>query len=421
MTTIRRYLTLNDKKTEKAVFIFCWIAYFSVYTGRYNFSAALAQMTDEGFISSAEGGLIASFFFFAYGFGHIIAGFLGDRTSPFMMIGLGMSVSAALNLSMMIAPENAVPAMCVIWGLNGLSQSVIWSPIVRIFSQLLSEERRFKASVNINTTVPAGILFTYLLSAALLSVFTWRSVFAAAGIILTAVSVAWFSYYFSVRKKFVLTSDPVEAKHDSGKRVTGKISGGFIAVVLLILTLPVVWHGMLKDSITTLFPVYLQSEHNIPPNFAVLLTTFLPLINLTGVYAAKAIYTKVRQKELITCAWLFAATAVSFAAMFLVGRFNPYIATILAAVGTSSMFGVNSILVSVLPMSFGASGYASTVTGVLNAVTYIGVGISTIGIGSISEKAGWLTTIAAWAVLAAAGAGLCFVLNRPWGKRRPSG
>lgn len=64
---------------EKLLFWLCWIAYFSTYIGRLNYSASLMGIIlSEGF-SKGQAGMIGTAFFFAYGAGQFVSGFLGDR------------------------------------------------------------------------------------------------------------------------------------------------------------------------------------------------------------------------------------------------------------------------------------------------------------------------------------------------------
>jgi len=346
-----------------------------------------------------------------YGFGQIFTGIIGDRVSPFKMIVSGMALSALCNIIMTFQPSGSIAAMCVIWGVNGAAQSAVWAPAVRIFAQILSPERRFKAIMNINITVPAGTLATYLLSAVLLRYFTWKSVFYSGGVIVAAGAALLLVYYILNKKYFITENITGKAEQNGpGSHKNHKT----VFAVLLIAAFPVIIHGMLKDSIVAWFPVYLNESHGVASYTAVMLTTFLPIVNLSGIYAAKFVYGKIKSNEFTVCGIMFAVCAAGFGLMFCLGGYNLYFAAILAAAGTASMFGVNVMLISALPVRFGKIGAASTVTGTLNAATYIGAAVSMIGSGNLVDKFGWQVTTGVWCILAVSGVILCLLLRKIW-------
>ena len=72
------------------------------------------------------------------------------------------------------------------------------------------------------------------------------------------------------------------------------------------------------------------------------------------------------------------------------------------------------MLVCMIPSFFSHTGKVSTVSGVLNACTYIGSALSTYGIALLSENLGWGFTLLSWLALALAGTALCLVAARLW-------
>ncbi len=409
MKTIKRYKAIDNIKLANTIFIFCWIAYFSTYIGRLNYSAAMTQMIDDAFLSKLQGGLIGTSFFACYGVGQFFNGFIGDRVSPFKMIFGGIILSAISNLLMALFPHIIV--MYVVWGINGIAQSMIWSPIMRIFSQILPTEQRFKACVHINSTVAAGTLCAYLLSTLLLGISSWKSVFVTAFIVLFAVAFAWAGYFFKTRRNFILeeaTVSPVKSE-----KSTGLVTILFASGVFLML-FPTAIHGMLKDGITSWFPSYLVENHGLMPNISVLLTTILPLFNLTGAYLANWLNNKMLRNDLKTAGLMFFLSGISLTLLSIFGGYSVFLAIILTAIATSSMFGVNAIMVSILPMYFGKVGLASTVTGILNSATYIGCAISMGLFGAMIESYSWFVTIVVWCVLALCGGIVCLILIKKW-------
>ena len=80
----------------------------------------------------------------------------------------------------------------------------------------------------------------------------------------------------------------------------------------------------------------------------------------------------------------------------------------------SGAHGVNLMLISHVPKRFRKYGNISTISGCVNACTYVGSAISTYGIALLVEKIGWQWTIASWILIALLGLVACLAATRPW-------
>ena len=157
------------------LFLLCWISYFSTYIGRQNYSAVMAEIiASEGYLNQACG-MVGTGFFICYGAGQLVSGFLGDRISPKWMIFTGLTGSAIANgiMSLLHSPQS----MTIAWCINGLFQSMTWSPILRVFAEYLPAKEQKNACVNIATTYPAAVFLTYPLSSLMIYLWGWRSMF----------------------------------------------------------------------------------------------------------------------------------------------------------------------------------------------------------------------------------------------------
>jgi OPA family glycerol-3-phosphate transporter-like MFS transporter len=90
------------------------------------------------------------------------------------------------------------------------------------------------------------------------------------------------------------------------------------------------------------------------------------------------------------------------------------------AILTGCMHGVNLMLVCMVPPYFKSTGKVSTVSGVLNAATYVGSAASTYGIAVLSDALGWDATILIWLGIAACGAAICLLCRNAWNKYKTS-
>ena len=146
--------TLDNVKKSRLIVIALWIIYASAYFGRTCYSAAIASIVSSGIYTKSEIGLVGTAFFICYGAGQIISGIAGDRVNPFGMVLLGALGSSVCCFSMAFTKSLAL--MAVIWGANGIFQSMLWAPLLRIFSQTINSELREKAVLNIALSLPVG-------------------------------------------------------------------------------------------------------------------------------------------------------------------------------------------------------------------------------------------------------------------------
>ncbi len=126
---------------------------------------------------------------------------------------------------------------------------------------------------------------------------------------------------------------------------------------LLFLLIPVVVHGVLKDGVTSWVPTCISETFMASPTLSVLVTTMLPVINLTGAYAAQFMYRRFFQKQEVKTASFFFLIATG--ALVLLWRFsavNMFLTAGLLSVITASMMAVNTLFVNLLPLHFEKEG-----------------------------------------------------------------
>ncbi len=396
----------------KKLFWLCWLVYCTSYIGRLNYSAAMTVMINENVLDSGQAGFISMLYFFAYGIGQMINGFLGDRINPKRMILIGIGASAVANACMGLSRNFVV--MALIWGINGYFQAMIWAPIIRIFAEMLSEDDKIKCSVNISSSGVVGTLLSYLLSAVLIAHFHWKSVFFVASILLFLVTVVfWFEFQsiltFSNRNSEGKSDregmEPIKEKE--GQRIDFKTL--LFGSEILFILIPIIIHGVLKDGVTAWVPTYISSNFGLAPSFSILLTTILPIANLTGAYAGWAIYRKMKGNIAKSNMVFFIGSAASLILLLAFGKVSAVLTVVLLAVITSSMMAVNTLSISIYPLKFEKDGRVSSVSGFLNAMAYIGTAFSTFAIGLIVKYRGWQDTIFTWLAMTIIAAAICFI------------
>lgn len=408
---MKRFQKLESNKMALCLFLLCWFAYFTSYIGRLNFSSAMTAMIDEQVLAGSQAGFISMVYFFAYGIGQMCNGLLGDRFHPGHMIFTGLAAAAAANLVMGLADSFSL--MALIWGINGYAQSMIWPPIIRIFAEMLQEKHKVRYCIHIVSSQVAGTLAAYLLAAAVMWLAGWKAVFGAAAICLGIMAAAWFigfgriqAYSLSHGKDEETDSNmsaPASAKSSKSVSFSSLLfSSGLLAVVF-----PVLIHGMLKDGVATWVPTFISRTFLTSPSMSVLVTTVLPIINLTGAYAAQYVYRRTGRRAMRAAIPFFLLSVAALTGIRLAGGLSIVLTVILFALITASMMAVNTLFVNLLPLNYEKQGRVSTVSGFLNSVAYVGTAVSTFSIGIMVDRLGWDVTVTSWILVTAAALAVC--------------
>lgn len=407
---------IRDRKYVRRLFLLCWLVYCVSYIGRLNYSSAMTLIISKRILTASQAGFISMVYFFAYGIGQMINGFLGDRVNPKRMIFMGLFCSGLANIAMGISHSFALMALS--WGANGYFQAMIWAPIIRIFAEMLRGKDRVDCSVNIVSSQIIGTLLSYLLSAGVLAVVAWPGVFIAAAVLLIATSFLWKTGFWNIcchaeaDEEENMATDKNKQKENQIQISFGKL---MVSSGIMTLLIPIMVHGMLKDGVTSWVPTYISESFGITASFSILLTSILPIINLSGAYLAKFIYRKTGDKIGLSVFFFFVTATTGLLLLCLAGSFSPIVTACFLSIITASMMAVNTLVVNIYPLRFGRYGRVSGVSGFLNAMAYLGTAISTFTIGLMVQYKGWQTTIYAWLAVTVLAGIICLLFVRTEG------
>ncbi len=388
-------------KHHGSLFLLCWAAYFSTYLCRLNYSAAMPELSGADVFSSAQIASVSSVFFICYGVGQFFSGILGDRLNTRHMIFLGLFVSSISNIFIFFFHEFA--ALLILWAINGIMQSLVWSPILKIASVYFDQADKEKFGVDISTTVPLGTLASYGISLITLAFLPWNYVFLTCGLSELAFALIWLLGSKRLISKIKpVTVPPLQPENKTavlGFRPTIKL---IVSSGVLLMLIPIVIQGTLKDSVTQWVPTFFSSAFGSGTSMSLVLTMVLPIVNVTGAYFAKALNRRLHN-EASTSAVFFAISVCFLLILRLFGSQSMILALLSMAGVTSCMFAVNVMLITIVPLWFYKSGRVSTIGGLLNALAYVGCGALNLFAGSILDSgAGWNSLFFLWIALAVA-------------------
>ena len=128
------------KKLRFQTFVAGTLGYSLYYVCRTGLNVVKGPIINEGFLSATQLGAISSCLLYAYAAGKFVNGILADRSNIKRFMATGLLVSAFTNLMFGLtglwnttvgaASSGLVLLLCLLWTLNGWSQSMGTSPAV---------------------------------------------------------------------------------------------------------------------------------------------------------------------------------------------------------------------------------------------------------------------------------------------------
>lgn len=406
---------LKDYKKSKLLIIALWLVYASSYFIRTCYAASIAAIVDEGIFTKGQVGLIGTAFFICYGVGQLISGLLGDKVNPFAMIIFG-SASGAVSCFAMAFADSLI-LLLIIWAANGFFQSMLWSPILRIYSETVDKDLSKKAILHIALSLPIGTICAYLISTVIIKYYNWKYVFVCGGICILAASllIICLTLYIKndiekVRNQNALADSPVNEKSKSGILSLAAVSGLFIIMI------PSFLHGMMRDGITNWVPTMIGETYGVSPSFSVFLTILLPIFNAFGAYAVTPLYKKLGENEMKTAGITGALALIPLISLLFMNKMPVYVIIVLLAFTTSIMYALNYLIISLVPVRFSKYSATSGISGILNSAAHIGSAVSSYGFGAAAEGFGWNFVVIIWIVSAFLTFAFSLLSNRKWKK-----
>lgn len=371
--------------------ILCWLVYSCSYVGKVNYAANINLIMDYYSVTHAQAGLVSTLFFFSYGIGQVVNGFLCKKYNIKRIILASLVISAAINLAVALSPSFAI--IKYVWMLNGFVLSILWPTLIRLLSETLSVRSMSSASVIMGTTVAVGTFFVYGVSAiiALFASFKW--VFYIAAAVLFSVSIAWI---FGLDKAVVAASDtdepePLPSK-EQGSAAVGK-AGAIRLVYLSIVALAVygIATNLIKDGLTTWVPSILKENYGIGDSMSIILTLTLPMISVFANAFAVGMHKRVND-FIYQCAIAFLISGAVICVIIAGLAFDALVLTVICFIVVCFMVSsCNSLITSIFPLFMKGKVNSGKIAGILNGFCYVGSTISSYGLGLIADRSGWLS------------------------------
>lgn len=397
----------DASRWQRRIFSMLWLAYASFYLGRVNLAIALPAIQETLGFSAVQVGAIGSVFFWVYAFGQLINGTLGDRVSSRLFVAIGLLGTAVVNGAFGMA--STLSWMLVLWGANGIFQSMGWGPIVRTASMWSLPAQRPKLSAILGTSFVVGALVSWGISGQILqytSHYAW--VFWIPALYLAGLAVLWYvripDQPQAVGMGSVFSMGAPKPKSDGKQQTMLQDTRAFLLQKpLVLLSVTTMFQGMIKDGINMWVPILLVQSFGLGIGRAAGFALFIPSMGFLGVLGASYLLQVFGSNERRTLLWLFLAGAAVAAGTALGFGGGPLRLSLFLGLCAALVNGVNVLLLSSIPMAFGGRGRASTLAGFLDFSSYVGSGFMALVTGLVASRFGWPAVVASWSVLFALG------------------
>ena len=395
---------------QKITYLFAFI-YFASYVTRLNFAAVIQEVVTQTQYEKSALSIVLVCLSISYALGQIVNGWLGDKTKPQNLIACGLVIATAVNFIFPLF-SFSIPLMCVLWTINGFAQAMMWPPIIKILVAELTEEEYGYSVIRISSGSSIGVILVYLVSPLLISVWGWQSVFVACATLGLGATIFWFSV-----KNKLINADTEKSTQNSQTSVPATLKFPKEAVLPMVFIMTaIVFQGMLRDGVTTWTPSYLSEVFNMPSEASILCTVSLAIFTIVSYYGGGWVYKRFFKNE-VSCAIAMYFVALAFAlALYIFFDVGAVLAIVCLTMITAAIHAVNLMLITHVPKRFKKYGNISTISGVVNACTYVGSAIFTYGVAALAENYDWRFTVGVWCVLVVLGMTCTFIASKYWNK-----
>ncbi|MBQ8782312.1 MAG: MFS transporter [Clostridia bacterium] len=393
-----------NQKHAKMLMLLCAVSYFVSYLTRTNFAAIITAIIQTGIIEKTAAGMVTTIGFITYGVGQLISGWLGDRINPKKLMFVGFITTAVMNFIIPFCPNGY--AMCLVWGVNGFAQSLMWPPMVKIMSTAMDTDTYNKSCVSVTFGSTLATISIYLLAPVVISLANWRAVFyitSVAGMIMSGV---WYVAITKIEKISGLTY-----VLRTGEKQKKKKNYSIYGLLLVVTMVAICLQGSLRDGVTTWVPTYISEEFKLGSEISILSGVGIPIFSLLSIKVVSVFYNRMGKKPFKCTVILFGIAAACCGVLTALSGVSVILTIILTGLIVACMHGINLILVCYLPAIYADADSVSSLSGTLNFMTYVGSALSTYGFALLSEKFGWGGTILSWLAISVLGAVMCFAAN----------
>lgn len=377
---------LKKKRSRSAYLIFLsWLVYSCSYIGKLSYNANISPIGEAFGLKYGEAGAVSTFFFFAYGIGQIVNGFMCKHYNVKYTVFTCLAVSAAINFAFPFITY--FPIVKYLWLINGVAMSFLWTLIIRLLSETLPKKDIPKAIVTMGTTVATGTFTVYGMSSLFVAVADYRLTFFFAAALMFLSALTWLLSFNRATEKE--EAEELEIKQEKETAPSLAVTGG-TGLLVGMLAVFAVANNFTKDGLTAWTPDILSELYDTPSWLSILLTLLLPALAIFGAAVALKAF-KLLHNFIGTCTLLFTGATFLFGAVILLLKNSAGLVLTVIIFGLVSclMAAVNNVITSMVPLHLKDKINSGKLAGILNGFCYLGSTLSSYTLGAVADGFGW--------------------------------
>ena len=395
------------------------VGYSGYYLCRSNLSVVVSALAADpaAGVDRASIGLISSAGIVAYALGKSVTGVAGDFLGgrAFFLGGLFVSVAATVAFS----ASAGLPMFLLFWMINRFAQSAGWAGLTKTAAHWFPA-RRYGL---VMSALSLSFLFgdaagRYLLGGLVTAGLTWRAVFIAAAIALTAIGVVVAITLRGSPRDVGLPEPEVSANNVFGKDGAASTPASIGDLLRPYLESVSFWlvcglsFGMtlIREAFNTWVPAYLVDAHQLAPGVAAQYSALFPFLGGLSAIAIGVSSDRMRGGNRVTlivpamviCTLSLVALAIA------TERGDLRLAMMAIAATAFSLLGPYTLLAGAIAMDMGGRRGSATAAGLIDTAGYAGGTLSGFAVGQLAQSGGWAPVFNILAVLAGGVAAIAF-------------
>lgn len=372
-----------NKNFKRIIFAVVYLAYTSIYIARLNLSMAGSGLISMNVISTVQMGLLGSVFSTVFAVGRFVNGGISDRRPPWVMITAGLVIAGISNIFVGFFPP--FTGMFILWTANAYAQSMLWSSVLCVVSQVYGEKEAKKKTSVMITSVATGNILGIVVNTFLITHFGERFAFFIPGAMTIILGAAVMLCTRGIENA------KTEKKHISlFKLIRNK--------ELATMSIPAMFHGVMKENISLWMAVYVVDKYSVDLSTSSLYILLIPVIGFLGRAVYTPLYSMMGEREnAVSLAGFLVCTAASLMLCF--GKIGMAASVMALGVIYAAVSVINTSFLSIYPLRYTKTGNISSVSGIMDFATYLGAGVSSVIYGAVIKHFGYLPMFISWAVI----------------------
>ena len=149
----------DSKRFEILLVIVCWLIYSFAQLGRYSYSSNVTLIMDLYDVSKSVASLPTTLYFFAYGLGQIVVGFLCAKFNRRIILTLSLLGSAVANIILFIGVDFELIKW--IWVVNGFCQATLWPSLLLTLRKGIHDKYKPFSAIMMSIASTGGMFLSY--------------------------------------------------------------------------------------------------------------------------------------------------------------------------------------------------------------------------------------------------------------------